>query len=186
VIPVTLAAGADVSQYLEFAEAPAAPEAVAPPASPEPTPAAAVAPAATGAPLAGWISAKLPFTVEIREKGNLLGTTDADRLMLASGTHQLQFVNESLGYNETRSVQVVAGRVTPISLALPKGTVNLNASPWAEVWLDGVRVGETPIGNLSVAIGSHEIVFRHPQFGEKRHAVSVTAGVPVRISVEMK
>jgi serine/threonine-protein kinase len=83
-------------------------------------------------------------------------------------------------------VQVVAGRVTAVPLALPKGTVNLNASPWAEVWLDGVRVGETPIGNLSVPIGSHEIVFRHPQLGEKRHAVSVTAGVPVRISVEMK
>jgi hypothetical protein len=35
-------------------------------------------------------------------------------------------------------------------------------------------------------IGPHEIVFRHPQFGERRHAVSVTVGVPVRISVEMK
>ena len=191
VIPVTLTAGADVSQYLEFAETAAAPE-MAP--TPQPLPAttpagaaaAAAAAAGTGAPLAGWVSAKLPFTVEIREKGNLLGTTDADRLMLASGTHQLEFVNQSLGYAETRTVQVVAGRVTAVPLALPKGTVNLNASPWAEVWLDGVRVGETPIGNLAVPIGSHEIVFRHPQLGEKRHAVSVTAGIPVRISVEMK
>ncbi|MBA3639154.1 MAG: PEGA domain-containing protein [Acidobacteria bacterium] len=186
VIPVTLTAGAEVSQYLEFAETPVVSEAETPPVNPEPAPVAAAPPAATGAPLAGWISAKLPFTVEIREKGNLLGTNDADRLMLASGSHLLQFVNQSLGYEETRTVQVVAGRVTPISLALPKGTINLNASPWAEVWLDGVRVGETPIGNLSVPIGAHEIVFRHPQFGEKRHAVSVTAGVPVRISVEMK
>lgn len=186
VIPVTLTAGADVSQYLEFAETPAGSDAVTPPATPPPPTVAAAPATPTGAPLAGWISAKLPFTVEIREKDNLLGTTDADRLMLASGPHQLEFVNESLGYAETRTVQVVAGRVTPIPLAIPKGTVNLNASPWAEVWLDGVRVGETPIGNLSVPIGSHEIVFRHPQFGEKRHAVSVTAGVPVRISVEMK
>ena len=186
VIPVTLTAGAEVSQYLEFAETPTLAEAAAPAPTPEPPPAAATVPPTAGAPLAGWISAKLPFTVEIREKGNLLGTTDADRLMLASGPHQLEFVNESLGYAETRTVQVVAGRVTPISLALPKGTINLNASPWAEVWLDGARVGETPIGNLSVPIGPHEIVFRHPQFGEKRHAVSVTAGVPVRISVEMK
>ncbi|MDQ3489312.1 MAG: PEGA domain-containing protein [Acidobacteriota bacterium] len=186
VIPVTLTAGADVSQYLEFAETTAAPDAATPPVTPEPPPVAAALPVSSGAPLAGWVSAKLPFSVEILEKGNLLGTTDTDRLMLASGTHLLQFVNESLGYAETRTVQVVAGRVTPISLAIPKGTVNLNASPWAEVWLDGVHVGETPIGNLSVPIGSHEIVFRHPQFGEKRHAVSVTAGVPARISVEMK
>jgi hypothetical protein len=54
------------------------------------------------------------------------------------------------------------------------------------VFIDGQPVGETPIGNLSVPIGPHEIVFKHPQFGERRHAVSVTAGVPVRLSVEMK
>jgi hypothetical protein len=54
------------------------------------------------------------------------------------------------------------------------------------VWIDGQRVGETPIGNLSVPIGSHEVVFRHPQFGEKRRAISVTLGAPVRLSVDMR
>jgi len=29
-------------------------------------------------------------------------------------------------------------------------------------------------------------VFKHPQFGEKRQAVSVTLGAPVRLSVDMK
>lgn len=183
VIPVTLTAGADVSQYLEFVETPAAAALPAPEIAPPP---AAPVPQNAGAPLAGWITAKLPFAAEIREKGQLIGTTDTDRLMLAAGPHQLEFVNETLNYRVSRSVQVVAGRVLPISLDLPTGSVNLNAAPWAEVWLDGVRVGETPIGNLTVPIGPHEIIFRHPQFGEKRHAVSVTAGVPVRISVEMK
>ena len=67
-----------------------------------------------------------------------------------------------------------------------RASINLNAAPWAEVWIDGSRVGETPIGNLSVAIGPHEVVFRHPQFGEKRHAISVTLSAPVRLSVDMK
>ena len=106
--------------------------------------------------------------------------------MLAAGSHALEFVNETLGYKATRTVNVAPGKLTTLSLDLPKGVVNLNASPWAEVFIDGERVGDTPIGNLAVAIGPHEIVFRHPQFGERRHAVSVTAGVPVRISVEMK
>jgi hypothetical protein len=30
------------------------------------------------------------------------------------------------------------------------------------------------------------VIFRHPQFGEKRHAISVTLGAPVRVSVDMK
>jgi serine/threonine-protein kinase len=76
--------------------------------------------------------------------------------------------------------------VAAFSIELPKGSVNLNAMPWAEVFIDGKRVGETPIGNLEVPIGPHEIVFRHPQLGEKRHAISVTAAAPVRLSVAMK
>ena len=156
VIPLTLTAGADVSQYLEFAETPIV-EAAAPAPAAMPAPAAAEpATTASGAPLAGWVSARLPFTVEIRENGNLLGTTDADRLMLAAGQHELEFVNERLGYRATRTVQVAAGRVLTVSLQLPKGVINLNASPWAEVFVDGQRVGETPIGNLELPIGPHE------------------------------
>jgi hypothetical protein len=83
-------------------------------------------------------------------------------------------------------VQVVPGKVVAIAVDLPQGVVNLNASPWAEVWIDGVRVGDTPIGNLNVAIGPHEIVFKHPELGEKRQAVSVTVGSPIRLSVDMK
>jgi PEGA domain len=146
---------------------------------------AAPAPAAEG-PVSGWIAVKAPFTIEIREDGQLLGTNDTDRVMMAAGRHVLELANPSLAYREQRNIQVMPGKVASIAIDLPKGTVNLNAAPWAEVWIDGKRVGETPIGNLEVAIGPHEIVFRHPEFGEKRHAVSVTAAAPVRLSVSMK
>ena len=106
--------------------------------------------------------------------------------MLPAGRHELQLVNEALGYKVARTVTVQPGKTASLSADMPNGTVNLNASPWAEVWIDGQRVGETPIGNLSVPIGPHEVVFRHPQFGEKRHAISVTMSGPVRLSVDMK
>ena len=140
----------------------------------------------TGAPVSGWLAIRAPFSLEVREGGRVIGTTDADRIMVAAGRHELQLVNESLGYSSTRVVTVPAGKVATISADLPNGTVNLNASPWAEVWIDGQRVGETPIGNLSVPIGPHEVVFKHPQFGEKRHAIAVTLSGPVRVSVDMK
>jgi hypothetical protein len=47
-------------------------------------------------------------------------------------------------------------------------------------------MGETPIGNLSMSVGPHEIVFRHPELGEQRHAVTVTAGAPARLSVDLR
>jgi serine/threonine protein kinase len=137
-------------------------------------------------PVSGWVQVKAPFTIEIYEQGRLLGTTDTDRIMMAAGRHEIEFVNNALGYRATRTVQVLPGKVLPLPVELPNGTVNLNASPWAEVWIDGKRVGETPIGNLAVAIGPHEVVFKHPEYGEKRHAISVTVGAPVRVSVAMK
>jgi hypothetical protein len=233
VIPLNVTAGAEVSQYLEFAEAPVTGQlaiqsepagakvlvdgterGIAPLTISDLAPgehrvelqnegvtakhtvtvqaggtASLVVPigaAAVAGPVSGWVSVKAPFTLEIREQGRLIGTTDADRLMIAAGRHELDLVNEALGYRATRVVQVAPGKVASLTLELPQGVVNLNAAPWAEVWIDGRRVGETPIGNLSVSIGSHEVVFRHPQFGEKRQAISVTLGAPVRVSVDMK
>jgi hypothetical protein len=137
-------------------------------------------------PVSGWVSVKAPFLIEIREDGQLIGTTETDRLMLASGRHVLEFVNPTLGFRESRTVQVLPGKVASLEIELPQGSVSLNAAPWAEVWIDGRRIGETPIGNVSVPIGPHEIVFRHPELGEKKQAVSVTTGAPVRVSVSMK
>ena len=234
VIPLQISAGAQVSQYLEFADTPSTgvlvvhsqpagatvtvdgvPRGTAPltldglaagdhdvvlqDASGSSrhvvkvlagTTASLVAPVvsttAAEGPVSGWISVQAPFVVEIFEDGKLIGTTDTERLMLASGRHTLEFVNQALGYRESRPVQVVPGKVAAVALDLPSGSVNLNAAPWAEVWIDGRRVGETPIGNLAVPIGPHEIVFRHPEFGERKHAVSVTTAAPVRLSVQMK
>ena len=66
------------------------------------------------------------------------------------------------------------------------GTLHINAVPWAEVWIDGEQIGETPIGNLQTRIGSREIVFRHPELGERRTTAMVTLKEPVRISMDLR
>jgi serine/threonine protein kinase len=142
--------------------------------------------APTGAPLSGWLSVSAPVEVQLLEAGRLLGTSRSDRIMVAAGRHDIEIVNETLAYRAVRTVQVAPGRVATISIELPKGMIALNAIPWAEVWVDGERIGETPIGNLPISIGPHEIVFRHPEFGEQRHAATVTAGGPTRLSVDLR
>jgi hypothetical protein len=136
--------------------------------------------------VSGWLTVKSSVAMDIRESGRLIGTTDTDRIMLTAGRHELEIVNETIGFRANRVVVVPPGKVAAIGLDLPQGAINVNASPWAEVFIDGRRVGETPIGNLPITIGPHEVVFRNPQFGEKRQAVSVTLSAPVRLSVDMK
>jgi hypothetical protein len=63
--------------------------------------------------------------------------------------------------------------------------LSLNALPWAEVFVDGERIGETPIGNLVRPIGRHEVIFRHPQLGERHESVVVAAGRTTRLGVDL-
>jgi serine/threonine protein kinase len=142
--------------------------------------------AAEGAPVSGWIAVAAPVDLQIYENKKLLGSSQSDRIMVAAGRHDIEIVNEPLGYRVLRTVQVAPGKIAPIKLDWPKGTIALNAVPWAEVWVDGEKAGETPIGNLSLAIGPHEIVFRHPDLGEQRHAATVTVNTPARLSVDMR
>ena len=124
--------------------------------------------------------------MKIYERGRLLGTTEAASTMVGAGVHDLEFVNESVGFRVRRMVSVQAGQTTSIRLDAPAGTLNVNAVPWAEVWIDNERVGETPIGNLRTTIGQHEVTFRHPEFGERRTTVLVTLTGPARISMDMR
>ncbi len=139
-----------------------------------------------GAPVSGWISVTAPVAMQLFENGRLLGSSESDRIMVSAGRHDVEISSEPLAYRVVRSVQVVPGKVVAIKIDLPKQKIAVNAVPWAEVWIDGERIGETPIGDVTVTAGPHELVFRHPQFGEQRHALTVTATAPARISVDMR
>lgn len=139
-----------------------------------------------GAPLFGWVAVSAPVELQLFENGRLLGSSQSEHVMVAAGSHQIEILNKALGYRATRTVQVTPGKVAAIPLKLPAGTIAVNAVPWADVWLDGEAVGETPIGNLPATIGSHEIVFRHPDLGEQRRAVTVTLTAPLRVSVDLR
>jgi hypothetical protein len=135
---------------------------------------------------AGWVRIDVPADVQIFENGRVIGNSDFERIMLPVGRHDLEFVNEPLGYRERRAVQIAPGLTSTIRLELPRGSMAINAIPWAEVLVDGARVGETPIGNITVPIGPHEVLFRHPELGERRLSVTVTTREPLKVGVDLR
>jgi len=139
-----------------------------------------------GAPVSGWISITAPAELQIFENQRLLGSSRTDRIMVAAGRHEIEFGNDALGYHASQTIQVGPGQVARLRPEWPQGTIAINATPWATVTLDGQDLGETPVGNTSVPIGTHEVVFRHPQLGEQRLTATVTATAPARLSVDMR
>ena len=170
------------------------------PASPAPTTGVAKGPSTPGktdampaatppvekSMLAGSVAVTTPVPMQVLLKGRVVATTEAESFMLPVGTQELEFVNQNVGYRARRTVTVQAGKTTPVRLDPPSGTVNINAVPWAEVWLEGQRLGETPLGNVQVPIGSRELIFRHPDLGERRATVLVTLKESARISMDLR
>jgi len=133
----------------------------------------------------GTLTVDSPLDLRILENGKLLGLTNAAPITLATGKHQLELVSEALEVRVNRSVVIESNKLARFSVAAPSGMLSVNASPWAEVFVDGRSFGVTPLGSISLPTGSHEVVWRHPQFGEKRRTVVVGAQTPARATVDL-
>jgi hypothetical protein len=134
---------------------------------------------------AGWLMLEAPFELEVREGGRVVGTTRSDRLMLPVGSHELDLRNDALEFNTIRTVSIAPGKTSTLSVVSPIGKLSINAVPWAEVSVDGRSLGTTPLGNVSVPIGTHEILWRHPQFGERRQTVTIKSQSPTRVGMDL-
>ena len=143
--------------------------------------------AATLAPVgvaAGYVTIASAIELQVFENGQPLGSTSTQKLLLPAGKHELEVVNEALEFRSTITVDVKPGATAKANVPLPNGSISVNALPWAIVWIDGKDVGTTPVATMTVPIGNHEVVWRHPQFGERKQTIAVTAKMPVRLVMD--
>ncbi len=159
---------------------------------PDPLPGASAAP---GAPpparpavaiSEGWAAISVPFPAQVTQNGRTIGTTGTGALALPPGVHTLELSNATFEFRTTLTVAINAGETTRLSVTLPNGSLSVNALPWAEVFVDGRSIGTTPLANVPVPVGSREILWRHPDFGDRRQLINVTARSPVRVGTDLR
>jgi hypothetical protein len=130
----------------------------------------------------GGVRLSAPIELKVLQGDRVLGSSADGPIVTTAGTHQLDFINPSFGFRASRSVTFRAGEITTLAVAVPPGRLSVNAEPWAEVWIDNRPMGETPLANLEIPIGEHEVIFRHPDLGERRQNVIVRADTVARVS----
>jgi hypothetical protein len=130
----------------------------------------------------GGVRIVAPVELKVLQGDRVLGSSADGPIVATAGTHQLELINAALGINIRRPVTFRAGQITNVDVTIPPGRVSINAQPWAEVFIDSRLVGETPLANLSVPVGEHEILFRHPELGERRQRITVRADAATRAS----
>jgi eukaryotic-like serine/threonine-protein kinase len=80
---------------------------------------------------------------------------------------------------EKPSVKAVSDGINSFT---DSGSVTITSTPWAKVYLDNSLIGETPLAApVSLASGSHTIVFTHPSFEPVVKTVSVSGGSQLHV-----
>ena len=170
-----------VLPHVDIVKAPA--PVIPPPVSPAP----AAAPRAEDKPAPitgpGFLTAFSRIPMEVYSDGKRIGTTEDGQLLIASGTHQIEFVSERFRYRAAASLTIPPGHVLPYTVALPSADVRIITTPGAEIWVEGERIGVAPLEQIHVPIGTREIVVRNADGAEKRQVVEVKLGETVEVSL---
>jgi hypothetical protein len=132
----------------------------------------------------GWVTIYAPIEMEVSERGRVLAMDEKNQAMLPSGRHVLTLRNQTLGYRDTRVVDVKAGAKVPLTVELPRSAITITTKPPAEVWIDGQRAGETPLLNVPINVGTRDLVFKIPSLGDRRMTVLVPVSA-VKLEVDL-
>jgi hypothetical protein len=130
----------------------------------------------------GWLAVFAGIPVNIYVGGQLRGTTEDGQLMLSAGAHAVELVNERLNYRETKNFTIEPGQVVTYSITLPTSVLRINGPEGTEVSIDGAIAGRTPLGDLQVPIGTHEVVGKSPEMGQRRESIEVKRGEPAEVT----
>jgi hypothetical protein len=130
----------------------------------------------------GFLKVFAPFEVSVSEGARGLRLEGGNQLMLPPGVHELRFENKDLAFRDTKRVEIEPGKTSSITL-LPGGSrLTVTATAPAEVIVDGQKVGDTPLTDYAIALGTRDILVKGAN-GERRFLQTVTTK-PVRLEVD--
>ena len=127
---------------------------------------------AGAAPLAALPQSPEPTVANrLRRPGRVMSTWRRARIAVSAAV--VAGVGAGLLSVLSRTTELGGAVTLPAVVAAPV-LVDINAVPWAHIVVDGREVGATPIGNLSLAPGSHRIQarFGHGELAEQTVEVS--------------
>jgi len=132
---------------------------------------------------AGWLAVFAAFDLQITEGTIAIRLDESGKVLLSAGPHDLRFENRDLAYRESRRVEILPGVTTSLSLVAAPSTLTVTASGPAVVSIDGQQVGETPLTNFPISLGTRDIVVKGADGTERRFTRKVTVA-PVQIDVD--
>jgi serine/threonine protein kinase len=68
-----------------------------------------------------------------------------------------------------------------------KGTLTINTQPWSEVWVDGKKLGLTPLAYKELPAGRHKLVLKNPRLQLKKTVwIRIQPGKTTEMEVDLR
>jgi hypothetical protein len=124
----------------------------------------------------------VPRGLTVVRGDDVLGKTPLSATSLPAGKHTLKLSNKAFGISKTISVEIKRGERTEQSITVGRGTLKVLSRPWADVFINGVAKGKTPL-DTPVYEGMHEVRLVNPEAGERIQKVDVKSGEEKEVKV---
>ena len=126
-----------------------------------------------------------PIKLKVLLDGHFIGDTPIRRVAVEPGMHKLKLDSDAEGVSVVRKVKLVAGRTEALDISPQKGSLALNATPWAWVRVGRLSPAETPV-RLQVFEGEYDIQFECPDGRKKTETAQVSAGKTAAVTVNCR
>ena len=121
----------------------------------------------------GWLAVYAPFEIVISESNRVLRPDERGQILLPPGLHDLRVSNRTLGYEAMRNVEVKPGATTNLRVTPEPSKLTVTSPEPAEVWIDGTKVGDTPLNSAPVPLGTHDVLVKRAGGAERRYTITV-------------
>jgi TonB family protein len=161
--------------------------------SPGPSPSPAVTPSPSPAALLGTFHVETtPAGVAVSVDGQARGVTPLDLADLALGTHEVKL--ELKGFEvKTQNLELTeAAPAGELKIAMTKlspvmGVADILSTPFgAAVAVDGAQVGQTPLTEFRLKVGSHRVEIAKDGFEGYSEVVRVEVGKRARVDAQLR
>ena len=93
--------------------------------------------------------------------------------------------NETVEAGEHRTVEIAFTHKLPAPHGPALGRLTVRTSPYAEVYENGKKIGETPFADRELSAGAHVLTFKNPLHPTITKKIVITAGKVAKLSFDL-
>ncbi len=105
---------------------------------------------------------------------------------LAPGTHRIKLVSKPKMINYKTSIKIESNKELTKTIMLKKGKLSLSVKPWANIYVNGKKIGQTPIPPKVLYEGTYNIVLKNPKYPSFSKTIKIKPGRTTLIMKDFK